>query len=72
VKTNNGNFNWGFPLTERFQGEIAVPVTFDIWIATVHFDLIDPNLITLKAPYGTHWILFLFAKSQRKGTLSLK
>ena len=77
VTENHGNFKvWMFPLTERFEGQTDVPVTFsrscDVWVATVHNDLIDPNFITLNAPKETHWIIFIFTKQQLKDRLGKK
>ena len=74
---NKGNLkSWRFPLTEKLNGKKNVPVTFerscDVWTATLHYDLIEPNISSLKAPDGTHWILFLFTKPQLKDRLGLK
>ena len=77
VKTYNGDVKqWCFPLYEMLKGKRHVPVTYerscDIWTATLHSDLINPNFITLKAPDRTHWILFVFTKSQLKDRLGSK
>ena len=73
AKKNKANSIWMFPVSD---GTYKVPVTFerscDVWTATVHFDLIEPNIISLKAPDGTHWILFVFTKSQLKDRLGFK
>ena len=77
VRKIQGNFKeWAFPLSKEFEGKQKVPVSFerscDLWTATVHSDLIEPNFITLKAPEGTHWIVFVFTKSHLKHRLGSK
>ncbi len=75
--SKNGSFDrWMFPLKERLNGKKDIPVTFsrscDVWTATLHYDLIEPNLSLLKPPDGTHWIIFIFTKEQLRDRLGNK
>ena len=38
-------------------------------IATLHYDLIEPNWNTLKCPEGTHYMVYFFTKKQLKSDL---
>jgi hypothetical protein len=72
--TNKGNLkSWMFPVTEKLDGKNHVPVSYerscDVWSAAVHNDFIEPNISSLKAPDGTHWILFIFTKEQLQDRL---
>ena len=77
IGTTHGNLKkWMFPLWGRFEGQTNVPISYerscDIWTATAHYDLISPNIASLKAPEGTHWILFVFTKDHLKKRLGEK
>ena len=75
--TNKGYLkSWMFPLTEKLDGKNHVPVSYerscDVWSAAVHNDFIEPNISSLTAPDGTHWILFIFTKEQLQERLGKK
>jgi hypothetical protein len=77
ITTCNRNVKeWGFPLTEKLNGEKSIPVKFErsckVWTATVHYDLIEPNFASLEVLKGTRWIVFLFTKDQLKDRLGYK